>query len=158
MTKASHIFTNGNFVDSHGWRAFGGMVLAWMKEKPWLRVVSEWINGLFKNMPKPKPKPKSKPSQAKPKLYGSSVGRVQHPRKLLALWPRQEHAQAPSGGSRKFFQGVQHSLQNLNITSLKKKKITWNFIKFFYKSLNITTSLKKKKNTWNFIKSSYESS
>ena len=28
-----------------------------------------------------------------------------------------------SGGSRKFFQGVQRSLQNLNITSLKKKKL-----------------------------------
>jgi hypothetical protein len=31
------------------------------------------------------------------------------------------HTPPPSGGSRKFFQGVQRSLQNLNITSLKKK-------------------------------------
>ena len=96
-------------------------------------------------MPKPKPKPKSKPSQAKPKLYGSSVGRVQHPRKLLALWPRQEHAQAPSGGSRKFFQGVQHSLQNLNITSLKKKKNYMKFYKILLQVFEYNNITKKKK-------------
>ena len=55
-----------------------------------------------------------------------------------------------SGGSRKFFQGVQRSLQNLNITSLKKK----NYVKF-YKILlqvfeyNIT---KKKKIYMKFYK------
>jgi hypothetical protein len=32
-----------------------------------------------------------------------------------------EYIPTISGGSRKFFQGVQRSLQNLNITSLKKK-------------------------------------
>ena len=37
-----------------------------------------------------------------------------------------------------------YSLQNLNITASLKKKITWSFIKSFYKSSNIT-SLKKKK-------------